>query len=373
VKGVDTTTMQRQGAVRYQGWPRAGRSARGALVPLAAARNAQAGQRCFDLWPDVATRRGRALRPPRSCWRAARPPRSQRPSTPRPTQRHFTWMRDSAWTGCSAALRGEGLNPSGLRRHHTVLADCAPPLPLPAVGWRMRVADWTLLSAHEITAIRLPARPRPAGGGGVGLRLHDGRKYTSPRAWTLVAFLKRTPMGGCTVMLRRADVVVAAGTHDLGDDLLAGGVRRGRVGRTSGAASAQTRRAAGGGGGWRRPWRAPGEARRYRPTPRQVGYRSALGALHPLNKTINIDQYGHPGARMSLFGGSRPWRAVVPGTRRSPSASSTRRVVHEVAITLPAAHRAGGRARAPARRRRAGDEPQVDELPAGEVAASARR
>ena len=217
--GIDASTMAGKVMCGYQGWFAAEGDGLGrGWYHWHGKDGFKPGSCCIDLWPDVSE-----LDPDEryatpfhlADGRAAEVYSAFNAKT---VIRHFSWMRTYGIDGVFVQrFAGEVIHPAGLRQFTTVLDHCreganrngrvyAVMYDLSGIGpgdMEKVKADWSLLVERmHITSDKayLHDQGRPVVAvWGVGF--NDGRRYTLAECQDLVAFLKRTPAGGCTVML----------------------------------------------------------------------------------------------------------------------------------------------------------------------------
>ncbi len=219
VTGVDTTTMQGKVLCGYQGWHAAPGDGQGrGWYHWHGKDGFKPGNCCFDLWPDISEFDADERYATPFLLPDGKAAEVYSDFNAKTTQRHFTWMRDYGLDGVFVQrFAGEIFNPSGLRHFTTVLANCraganrtgrayAVMYDLSGIGlgdMEKVKQDWTLL-VERMRITSDPAYLHDHGRPVVavwGFGFNDGRKYTLAEGLDLVAFLKCTPMGGCTVML----------------------------------------------------------------------------------------------------------------------------------------------------------------------------
>jgi hypothetical protein len=219
VKGVDCSTLAGKVMCGYQGWHAAEGDGCGRGWYHWQGRHGFApGSTNVDLWPDV-----RELDP------------DERYATPFKTAdgkvaevysafnaktvvRHFQWMHDYEIDGVFVQrFAGEVSHPPGLRQFNAVLDHCREGASkygrtyavmydlsgLRAGEMGRAMDDWKLL-VEKMRITDDPAYLHHHGKPVVavwGFGFNDGRKYTLQEGLELVSFLKKTPAGGCTVIL----------------------------------------------------------------------------------------------------------------------------------------------------------------------------
>jgi hypothetical protein len=219
VSGVDATTLQGKVMCGYQGWFAAEGDGLGrGWYHWHGKDGFKPGSCSIDLWPDVSEL------DPEERYRTpfvlpdGRPAEVYSAANAKTVDRHFAWMRQYGIDGVFVQrFAGEVFHPAGLHQFTTVLANCreganrhgrvyAVMYDLSGIGlgeMEKVKADWSLLvDRMHITSDRayLHDQGRPVVAVW-GIGFSDGRAYTLAECQDLVSFFKRTPMGGCTVML----------------------------------------------------------------------------------------------------------------------------------------------------------------------------
>ena len=216
--GVDASTLTGKVMCGYQGWHAAEGDGWARLVSLGPG-GVQA--RMLQDRPLARRQRTRPRRTYATAFRHAdgRPAEVYSAFNRKTVLRHFQWMREYGIDGVFVQrFVGEVSNPAGLRQFNTVLGHCREganrngrayavmyDLPGCAAG-RCSKRHGRLETAGGSDADHprpgVPASPRQAGRGGLGLWLQRRPKYTLAEGMELVRFLKDDPKyGGNTVML----------------------------------------------------------------------------------------------------------------------------------------------------------------------------
>lgn len=218
-KGVDRSTMTGKVLCGYQGWHAAEGDGCGRGWYHWRGRNGfKPGSTNVDLWPDVSDLEADE--------RYATPFKTADGKTAevysdfnaKTVLRHFRWMRDYGIDGVFVQrFAVEVADTAGLRQFTTVLGHCREgankygrayavmyDLSGLQAGQMDKVKDdWRLLN-EKMKITEDPAYLHHDGKPVVavwGFGFSDGRKYTLKEGLDLVAFLKGTPAGGCTVVL----------------------------------------------------------------------------------------------------------------------------------------------------------------------------
>ena len=218
-KGVDRSTLTGKIMSGYQGWFAAEGDGCGRGWYHWNGRNGFKPGSCkIDLWPDVSELDADERYATPFKLADGRPAEVFSAFNKKTVLRHFKWMQDYGLDGVFVQrFVGEVSHPSGLRQFTTVLGHCreganrygrtyAVMYDLSGLGLgRMdRVMDdWRAL-VEKMKITEDPAYLRHNGKPVVavwGFGFSDGRKYTLDEGLELMSFLKKTPAGGCTVML----------------------------------------------------------------------------------------------------------------------------------------------------------------------------
>ncbi len=217
--GVDASTMRGKVLCGYQGWFAAEGDGLGrGWYHWHGKDGFKPGSCAIDLWPDVSELDpGERYRTP-FLLSDGTPAEVYSAYNAKSVIRHFSWMKDYGIDGVFVQrFASEIFNPQGLRQFTSVLSSCreganrngrvyAVMYDLSGIGLgeiEKVKADWSaLVERMHITSD--PAYLHDQGRPVVavwGVGFSDGRTYTLEECRDLVAFLKRTPVGGCSVML----------------------------------------------------------------------------------------------------------------------------------------------------------------------------
>jgi hypothetical protein len=219
LSGVDASTMRGKVLCGYQGWFAAQGDGLGRGWYHWQGRNGfKPGSCSVDLWPDVSELDPDERYATPFTLRDGRTAQVYSAYNAKTVYRHFAWMREYGIDGVLVQrFASEIFSLPGLTQFTTVLANCraganrngrvyAVMYDLSGIGphdMDKVKADWTLL-VDKMHITSDPAYLHDEGRPVVavwGIGFNDGRRYTLAQCHDLVEFLKRTPAGGCTVML----------------------------------------------------------------------------------------------------------------------------------------------------------------------------